>query len=263
LFVGVSKAAPAETIAGQVVDAFSGDPIGFAQLKISISGSIIDLVDLEAGADGRFVQQLDPATYVVRVSHSKYQSAKAILSVPLKADRRLTFRMVPYGSIKGRVLDDAGEAVAGVPVLAFPVHSESEDSTAFDPTVAAHGRTGDSGEYGIQQLTAGRYYVAAGMKGSALSFYGSARPQIVSVAAGEEDSDIDIVEAPCERHTVSGAVESDSHSNLFTVLITTADNPGFVLASTQTDSDGTFHFNSLPSGTYNALAFNKRLRKVD
>jgi hypothetical protein len=180
LFTAIARAqqappGPAPTgnamVAGRAIDVDSGQ---------GISGTAVTLSPMRANgpggalsttrgtpvltdSQGRFVfTSLAPGTYLATVDRQGYAVLTLGRTIDIAAGAQVTdfnFRLTKYNSVLGTVRDDGGDPVVGIDVIAF-----RRSVTSGRPAVlasAARGRTDDRGQYRINQLPAGQYFLCA------------------------------------------------------------------------------------------------------
>jgi 5-hydroxyisourate hydrolase-like protein (transthyretin family) len=74
--------------------------------------------------------------------------------------REVVMRMTPVGALDGRIRDDMGRPIAGVPVQLL--HLSYDESAKKQTKRVASTHTDDRGEYRFYYLSPGRYYLSAG-----------------------------------------------------------------------------------------------------
>ena len=162
-------------IAGQVVDAITGQPVSRAVVRW-YGGPVV--LDATIGADGvveavrvyqvvvdtqgRFViSGLPAAAYTLSIATpTGYDEAFA--SVKLDPNERVTdvlVRMRPHGSISGTIRDETGDPVVGIPVTAY-LKMKSLARTVLLPKGLSP-VTDDRGQYRINDLAPGSYFICA------------------------------------------------------------------------------------------------------
>jgi hypothetical protein len=178
--------------------------------------------------------------------------------------------MLRYGVISGQVTDEQGQPVRDADVLAFTKPAGGGPLQATDFAT----RTDEQGEYRLHHLPPGEYAVAAswgastravGTRGSAMTnaklgsgflFYpGNTRPQFFTVTSGDEHR-ADFMLQLTASFGVSGKVEAPASGDAgrFWIALTPTDQPALAAAVTQAAADGSFHFESVPSGSYQLFA---------
>ena len=157
------------SIEGQVVNGQTGDPLKKAHVRLfGNDGQQNNSYSAVTDAGGHFViQEIDPGTYTVFAdrngfTQSQYGARGTVRGptpVPLSPGQKMrdvNFRLVPFGVIAGRVLDEDGEPVEHVQVMATRyTHGRRQAAQA------GSGQTDDLGEYRIFGLEPGKYYLSA------------------------------------------------------------------------------------------------------
>ncbi len=157
---------PPGSLSGRVINAVTGGPV---------RGASVSLVNYQRGGNaqaattdggGTFtVASLPPGEYVVAVNHPGFQG---ILGLPSpnqlvtvasgQESSGLTMRLMPGGTLSGKVVDDGGEPVSGCPVYVLgPGQNGASAAYSFRGSAS----TNDKGEYKLDLLTADRYVVYA------------------------------------------------------------------------------------------------------
>lgn len=236
-FVCAQNAAMPEekaTIAGTVLDAVSQRPLKGAEVRLrSLStdpgtASVSRLGPTSTDADGRFVfNGVTPGRYIVMVSRDGYVSNRGdnfrlrgeLLSVaPGQHVNDIVVRLLPDGAIAGHVINEAGKPLRDVSVLAM---KSSYPHGRRELQDVAHAVTNDAGEYRIESLAPGKYYIRTKLPASLKAkqgsekayvpvYYPAAGDQARSVAlvlrAGEELVGIDMTLIPVHTVHIRGTV---------------------------------------------------------
>jgi hypothetical protein len=181
--------------------------------------------------------------------------------------------------IAGRVLDETGEPLVDVRVMAMQKAPTPPSAVAgrerLIPT-GAGGQTNDLGEFRLFSLPAGEYYVQAmphfGGSSAARAtttlptyFSGTADvrgAQPIAVGAGQTAGDIEIRMIGAPAFQVSGVVLDEARRPVANAMVRlTIDDPTggptFMMGlphHARTDRSGTFSINNVTSGTYTLLA---------
>ena len=157
------------SIEGQVVNAQTGDPLKKARVRLyrnDSQGNINYSTSTDAG--GHYVfQQVDPGIYTVMAERNGFTEAwygargpsRGPAPLPLSPGQRardVNFRLVPFGVIAGRVLDEDDEPVEHVQVTATRYARGRRQ-----PGQAGSSQTDDLGEYRIFGLEPGKYFLSA------------------------------------------------------------------------------------------------------
>lgn len=149
------SAGGAFSLAGTVVNRLTGAPVRYARVSLYPAGQH-QQVETDAAGGFKF-SHLEPGSY--NVSAVKVGFEQAGESVELDASQEnLVIRLTPLSSLRGKVIDQEGEPVEGVVVVAL--RSEVEGGWRRN-VVAGNAKTDDRGQYRIGQLSAGRYLVQA------------------------------------------------------------------------------------------------------
>ncbi|HLK46497.1 MAG TPA: carboxypeptidase regulatory-like domain-containing protein, partial [Bryobacteraceae bacterium] len=151
-------------IAGTVVDSVTHNPIRKANVRLN--GRIA--LTAVTGADGRFAfRQLPAGQYVIQTDAEKYpfgpfslelgrQAAVTVAADEEKTDVALT--LTPGASVRGRIVDEEGNPMPQCTVS--PMRRRTSDS-APDVVGGALKPTDQKGEYRVENLPAGKYYLVA------------------------------------------------------------------------------------------------------
>jgi 5-hydroxyisourate hydrolase-like protein (transthyretin family) len=257
----------AAALDGRVVEDHSGNPLASVEVRVLRKGAPGVVAELETDGDGHFeAQDLPTGDYRLEFSKSNYMGVTA----EAHADSVLQIRMLRYGVISGEVTDEQGQPVRDADVLAF---TKSTGGGPLQRTDFAT-RTDEKGEYRLHHLPPGEYAVAVswgastravGTSGSAMTnaklgsgflFYpGNTRPQFFTVTSGDEHR-ADFMLQPTASFGVSGKMETPANGDAgrFWIALTPEDQPALAVAVTQAAADGSFHFESVPSGFYQLFA---------
>ncbi len=166
-------------VEGRVINSVDGSPVMGAivvlqGLDLTGNPPQADSYVVKAGAEGRFrVEQIAPGHYEVRPQREGFTAqptgvaaGRGFIRFTVEAGQRLpalTLRLIPLGSLAGRALDPDGDPVSGVPVEALRF-SYAEGRKEL--THAGAGVTDDRGEFRIEGLPPGRYYLLFSDRGA-------------------------------------------------------------------------------------------------
>ncbi|HEX3354502.1 MAG TPA: carboxypeptidase regulatory-like domain-containing protein [Terriglobales bacterium] len=168
------------TVSGQVVTAAEGVPLKSSRIALiqQDTGSHSSVFAATTDSEGRFeIKKIAPGRYGVFASHAGYltqqyqargSSGGAVLNLtPGQEVGHALFRLVRAAVVAGRIVDESGEPMAGLVVMAMRRLSV-EDKEEFSPqerkvqvTGSSAAVTDDRGEYRIFALKPGEYYVKA------------------------------------------------------------------------------------------------------
>ncbi|MDQ2844075.1 MAG: carboxypeptidase regulatory-like domain-containing protein [Acidobacteriota bacterium] len=160
-----NQAGVAGTVAGRVSDSQSGIGIGGANIQLFPRGQTGNLQPLRTTSleDGSFLFESVPAgNYLLYVSHSNYTSAgNTTQTISVNSGQQvanLVLPLQPFGTISGKVVDQAGAPVAGASLQLFNTFSlRGKPQLRRVQNATANG----NGEYLFQKVVPGTYYVSA------------------------------------------------------------------------------------------------------
>ena len=171
-----SKAEDLGSVAGQVANATTGEPLGKAELTLRRTdmrpgmGGIPGSYSGTADSSGRFlIQKVEPGRYRLTARRNGYVAGEYGATDPSRAGNPITvdraqnlaainIRLSPHGVITGRITDPDGDAMAGVQVQAYRYrYVQGRRQLAAQ----AGASTNDLGEYRIYGLPPGKYYLSA------------------------------------------------------------------------------------------------------
>lgn len=172
LALAMAGAAAAQyTIAGQVVNGVTGEPLARTRLFLRPSGETADPLVAVADGEGRFrFEGLARGKYGLEAQRLGFVGqmwgqkglgrafASAIAVGPDQETSDIRFPLIPGGVITGKVTDEAGDAARQVLVQPIRINQRATGTHAqrFQGVW-----TNDRGEYRIHSLPAGEWVVAA------------------------------------------------------------------------------------------------------
>ncbi len=167
----------------------------------------------------------------------------------------LNFTLTPLDtnsnySISGTVTDTAGNGLKGVFVSAI-------DSATGKPNISI---SDSLGNYSVQGLTKGTYYLMFSAKGFRHEFFphNDEWENAKSIVLDSSISGYNIVLNMNKNSNFGGEVSGDIHSdkgmNMAGVLVTVKDSAGNVIGSSITDQNGSYTIAGLTQGTYTIIA---------
>jgi hypothetical protein len=166
--LAAAAAADQAVLAGRVLSAKTGQPLKRARITISRRDAGVPPRRADADRDGNFLfRGLEPGAYTVTAACQGYAEQEYGAKKPgghgvpltLAAGEQppaILFRLLPHAVISGRIVDEDGDALAGVSV------SASRRLGRRGP--AGVGFSNDLGQYRIWGLAPGRYYVQASLE---------------------------------------------------------------------------------------------------
>jgi hypothetical protein len=187
---------------------------------------------------------------------------------------RINISLERAGVISGRVLDEAGEPVAGAAIYTMQSQFFRGRRQLVPANMGGGMRTDDTGMYRISPLAPGEYLVLALFRetwvaddkdkqtlGYAPSYYPGttslAAAQRIKVVAGQEASAIDFSLVPGRAATISGTVVSADGSPLATANVAVtqeingpAGSSMSMVANARAAADGTFKIRDVSPGQY-------------
>lgn len=160
--LAAAQAATGYRIAGVVVHAASGQPVSGARVSIAPAGQPGPPVSLVSGENGRFAfAGLARGKYKLEAQRRGLlpgsTAPAAIVTGPGEDTGNIVLRLAPPAAISGKVVDDAGDPVAGARVeLIRSKIVDGHRELAEDSFKQAD----DTGAYRFSSLPAGSYFLA-------------------------------------------------------------------------------------------------------
>jgi hypothetical protein len=174
-------------ISGMVVRLAGSEPLKSATVQLQSLQNLAHTLSVATDVGGRFeLKGIEPGRYRLKVSRTGFVAQEygqrtpndpgaEIRLSPGQSLRDLLFRLIPWGIIAGRVLDEEGEPLPWAQVSALrEVYSNGKRKLSPEAVVP----TNDLGEYRLFGLKPGRYLVSARFK-----------PGLHVVGRGEEQED--------------------------------------------------------------------------
>ena len=224
----------AVVVRGNVVDAMTG--LGIPDASVSLIASSPASSNSErtlprratamTARDGSFLfSDVESGRYAIDVSRSGFAIAKGVpsssqVSVGVAGDvKDIELYMTALSTISGRVVNESGEPVSDVSVVALQPYYEGNQrylNPTFRPRTrvgGTHALTDERGEYRLYDLESGDFYLAvwgagldAGVDGPPIYYPGitdATRASVVRVGAGVELPAVDIrlIDRPFYRVT--------------------------------------------------------------
>jgi hypothetical protein len=284
-----TSAARLSSIAGAVVQEPGSQPLKKVLVQIVAEdqkqgGNYTVLTD----ADGRFsVENVAPGRYRFFVERTGFtgvnqrglQSDTNIFTVPAgQSVTNLLFRMSPTAVITGRIIDEDGDPMSGVNVIA----QKKKAGKATRESVAT-GTTNDLGEFRLAGLFSGQYWILAvpppdprdyehreksppaGSKGATenendtrylTTYYpgttDSMQAAPVALKAGDE-MPVNLMLTPVRTYCVRGVVSGADPQNS-TVMLFSKGGYSYRASASEIGPDGQFEVRGVAPGSYVAVA---------
>ena len=217
-------------IRGRVVAADTGQPIRRVHVR-AFSGEIRESRMASTDAEGRFeLRDLPAGRWNLNASKAGYVSLAFGQRRPFESGRpielgegetmaRADFALPRGSAVTGRILDEFGDPVAGVQVLAMRYRS-IQGNRRLTP-MGNGDQTDDTGAYRLYGLPPGEYYVSATLRnrmfddagdgtGYAATYYPGtgnvAEAQRVTLALAQEQSNVSFALLPTRTVRITGTV---------------------------------------------------------
>ena len=239
---------PGNAIRGRVLDGAGGVPVLDASVTLQRAGGggralaqLMGESDARTDSEGRFaIEGLAVGSYTVVAQHPDYADATAVVDVkegPASAE----LRMMPGGTVGGVVLSPTSTPLAGAAVsLSAGGGGGRGRGGGFggfaggDTTV-----TDDAGRFRFRHVTAGRYSVAASLRG-----HGTTPADVIlQVGESRENLVLSLASGTRIRGVVSGLPAA-----LRASVRVFASGPDGYGAATSAAADGSFELTGAPAG---------------
>ncbi len=160
---GQQQQQPAGSISGSVVDAAKGEPVPGAMVTVQAIGQG-RMASANADPTGQFsADNLQPGQYYVQANHQSYPGAlglpQAGVTVDVESGKATTgvvVKLIPAGTVTGRILSDDGEPLqdcgvflSAAPIGTVPIHQNN------------YAQSNEDGEFRIAPVAPDRYLLAA------------------------------------------------------------------------------------------------------
>jgi hypothetical protein len=160
------------------------------------------------------------------------------------------------GVVSGRILSEDGSPSAGVRVAAMPVPESTGPASA--PVLSSITQTDSAGNYRLENIPPGRYYITAGLVDSPMYFPGVTSPNassVVNVTASTPVGNVDFRLPHAVGFKVSGHVVGLSSPNgafppTITLLPRTASVRLTTFPTARVTPDFTYEVVNVPAGEY-------------
>ena len=262
--LSAQQAREVSRIDGRTVNSFNGQPAAGAVVTLFNSDNGDTIAETTADDAGRFFfAGVAPRSYRITAEaegflQTEYRNADTLALDPGLSKSGVLIKLIPYGSITGRIFAAPERPAIGVKVVAlraFQVGSTRRTGLAAETV------TDSTGAYRLPNLAPGTYLLAADRPdltsqmetGPVATFYPNAEDanaaSAVRLAPGQEASgtDIQLLQEPV--HAINGKVIGDSAKLQLRLFQPTAALP-FAPVTVQPGSDASFHFLNVAAGSY-------------
>lgn len=265
------------TVRGRVIDGHTAAPLRRVQVRIS-SNELQESRVVITDAQGRYeVTDLPAGRYNVSASKGGYVLLVFGQKRPFEPGRpielhagevleKIDFGLPRGAAVDGRIVDEVGEPVADVVVMAM--RSQYAAGRRRLVYVGRPAMTNDRGEYRLYGLPPGQYYISATVRASAsgestggsgyAATYYPGTPNLaeatpVRLALAQDAKDIEVALAIVHTGTMSGTA-FDSDGRPFGGGIVSASQTvaglSFVATSAPIKADGSFSLSGVTPGDY-------------
>jgi protocatechuate 3,4-dioxygenase beta subunit len=279
-----ADAAATATIRGHVVDAATGAPLRRALVRLNAPGLREGRTTM-TDAEGQYeFTDLVPGPININASRNGYLDAsygqrapmepgKPVVLTARQALDKVDFSLVHASVMTGRVLDEYGEPLADIQIMALRL---SYSATGRRPTNSGRpGSSNDVGEFRLFGLTPGDYVISASSRqgnpagvtddrtGYAATYYPGTpilgQAHVLHLSVGQTLADLTIMLSPARVARVSGTV-FDAQGQPVTqgsvTAIQLSDNTSMFVSAGfgSIRPDGTFVINGVAPGSYQLLS---------
>ena len=285
------------SVSGIVVKLAGGEPVKTATVQLQNLQDLARTTSVVTDVSGRFeLRGIDPGRYWLKVSRTGFVTQEYGQRTPndpgaeirLSARqnlRDLLFRLIPWGVISGRILDEEGEPLPWAQVSALrEVYSSGKRKLSPEALVP----TNDLGDFRLFGLKPGRYFVSAKYK-AGLHIVGRgevreddnddfrpefmpiyypnspdpARASTIALKAGEEITSVEILLRPVATYRIRGRVYNmvaGRRSNTGVIVQLEQRNSNITWGSPDRQlnvekTDGSFEIAGVLPGSYTLSAF--------
>jgi hypothetical protein len=212
-----------------VVEDRSGSPL--AGVRVALRSAQLSREVVTAGAGEARFADLPTGSYhyAVQAPGGEELASASPIALGRGEERTLTLRLGAYDlAISGRVLNQRGEPVPGIELVALQLFPKAPRDGALQVRTKPRAWSGEDGTYAMRGLAEGDYEV----RSTATDRYASAS---VSVRAGVESADLVLVER--QGVGVYGTVTSSGRQPLAGVRVAPL---GQLSRATETDAEGRY-----------------------
>ena len=267
------------SVSGTVTDSASGQPIKGAEVIVRTltvrMGLPLRPASTTSDAKGEFaIQTLAPGRYAVRAFHDGYifQGPPTILTLsPGQHLENIAVALTPGGVVSGHVVDETGKPLAGtsVELMKYTFMRGKRDLSVVSST-----STNKTGEYRVEGLPSGQYFLRASIPSSGRTkvsregkvyapvYFPNAndltRSTPLELKPAQELAGMDLNMVAVRGFAVSGqVVDTRTSRPKVGAEVTLLSDEGYTTlpgGQTTTDQKGNFEFPGVASGTYVLVA---------
>lgn len=153
------------TISGRVIDSLDNQPIPRAKLTLKSVKAGLPATSITDEKGGFTIHDIDPGSYTLEAVKPGYLSqiyaTNSNTPITISAGdsaKDFDFKLTPQSVLSGRVLDEEGDPLVDVEVVALRSASVSSQSQRLVKSIAL---TNDMGEFRLANLPSGRYFLLA------------------------------------------------------------------------------------------------------
>ncbi len=268
--------ANASAISGKVVDAATNDPVAKAAVIIHplVTGNMRPRVLLTTltNESGEYIANVPPGFYVAVVEARGYhkefykEEREFVKATPVQvfADQHTTgidFTLDKLAAITGRVTDQVtGDPIAGAMVSAFPERTAATDPVANvdDLVRPVVGKTDENGNYKLEGVRPGKYFVHAEARGYLAEFWKEA-VSLEQAAAVEvpASGNVEGINFTLEKGgSIAGLVVAAANNTPIggALIQVWPKGSNAVIARGVAERDGNYHIAGLRTGDYIVFA---------
>ena len=285
---GAAQATGTSAIRGRVFAADTKRPLRRARITVNAPSLGGEGRMTSTDADGRYeIKELPPGRYTVAVNRSGYlrltygqrrpfEQGKPLQVADKEVVSNIDFLLPRMSLITGRIVDETGEPISGVRVLAMRTMYFEGRRRLVPVASGPITMTDDAGQYRILGLTPGSYFVMSDVRetwtvnengveqtlGYAPTYFPGTSSvsdaRRITVGVGEEASNSDFPLIPGRAANVSGMATDSQGRPLAGRQVTVMQEfrgPGFGMfmntgPGATVAADGTFRIRNLPPGEY-------------
>ncbi len=265
----------ASAISGKVIDAVSKAPIAKAlvSIHVAINSSNVPRILLKVPTNerGEYIATVPPGAYIVAAEaggfHKEFfeearelSKAKRVEVTEGKHTTGINFTMDKLASVAGTVTDEStGKPIAGAIVVAFQERPTTDALIGKDELRLPYSaKTDENGNYKIEGVRAGKFFVQATARGYLAEFWKEAAalkdavPVEVPESGNVEKIDFTLGPGGAIAGLVASTVENKPIAGASIQIFARGQNAPMLRGAT--GRDGKYRIDGLPSGEYIVFA---------